>query len=71
MFTDFCVICNEIVKDRYKVSVTDTMIKNYISGFICRACYINFLKSHNHEGRFGIQKFKAWLKGTKKDMFRM
>ena len=71
MVTDYCIICKELARGRYRVMVTDKRTNNALSGFICRGCYLKFIKSHNNEGLFGIYRFRSWFSGMKKDMFRL
>ena len=66
----YCVICKEIVDDRYTLKVCDSRISNCIQGYVCRHCYNKFIESEGHSGRFMLSRLTAWAK-HKRDSIRI
>ncbi|MFQ5647795.1 MAG: hypothetical protein ACE5FW_01030 [Candidatus Aenigmatarchaeota archaeon] len=64
-----CLICKELVNNRYSIKVMDEHVKVRVDSHVCRDCWNNLLASHNDEGFFKISKLLAWTKG-KKDSVR-
>jgi len=58
-----CLICKELVEDRYEVVVSDKNIDTSIKGFVCRFCYHKFIDSFHDKGFFKVAKIINWLKG--------
>jgi hypothetical protein len=64
----YCLICKEVVDERYTATVKDTRLDNSVEGFVCRECFNTFIKSLHNEGYFKIYRFVSWMKGKKDKM---
>ena len=65
---DNCIICKELVKERYEVAVNDKSMETSFKGFLCRFCYNKFVDSFHNKGFFKVAKMVNWLK--RKDPMR-
>lgn len=66
---EFCLVCKEIVNDRYTIKVDDTSHLTSVDGHVCRRCWDRFVASYHNEGPFKASQFFAWIK-EKKEMWR-
>ena len=57
-----CLVCKELVGERYTVQVKDTSIETHLSGHLCRFCYQKFIDSYHNKGFFKVVKMINWLK---------
>ncbi len=64
----YCIVCKEIVKGRYNLSVRDSKHCIGIDAHICKDCFNRFLSSHANEGMFKVSRFLGWAKN--KDRIR-
>lgn len=65
----YCIICKEIVKERFKVEVKDSHAGEGFIGDLCKFCFDRFGASSRNEGTFKLTRFMGWARG-KKDRMR-
>ena len=65
----YCLICKEIVGERFPLEANDTEAEAEIKGHLCKYCFDKFAASSRNEGSFQLSKFMGWAR-SKRDRMR-
>ena len=57
-----CLICKELVDERYTLETKNTEVNTTVQGFVCRFCFNKFVDSAHGNGYFSVVRMKNWLR---------
>ena len=70
MHSEFCIICKEIVNQRYILKAKDSRLNIGLKALVCRHCFNKLFQSKQNKGYFRISKLMSWVK-EKRDSMRL
>lgn len=64
----YCIICKEIVDERYVIEACDSRIMNNIKGHVCRHCFHKLIDSKHNVGFFKLSSLTSWARHRRDGM---